>query len=74
MKKAIADLKTKSIKQLELEIGKLREEIAKLKLEIKINQPKDTNLLFKKRKQLARMLTVLTEKKELERIKNLSQK
>ena len=74
MKKAIADLKTKSIKQLEIEISKLREEIAKLKLEIKINQPKDTNLLFKKRKQLARMLTVLTEKKEIERIKNLSQK
>jgi len=74
MKKAIADLKKKSIKQLEIEIAKLREEIAKLKLEIKINQPKDTNLLFKKRKQLARMLTVLTEKKELERIKNLSQK
>jgi len=74
MKKAVADLKTKSIKQLEIEISKLREEIAKLKLEIKINQPKDTNLLFKKRKQLARMLTVLTEKKEIERIKNLSQK
>jgi ribosomal protein L29 len=74
MKKAVADLKTKSIKQLEIEISKLREEIAKLKLEIKINQPKDANLLFKKRKQLARMLTVLTEKKELERIKNLSQK
>ena len=74
MKKAIADLKKKSIKQLEIEIAKLREEIAKLKLEIKINQPKDTNLLFKKRKHLARMLTVLTEKKELERIKNLSQK
>ena len=74
MKKTITDLKTKSIKQLEIEIAKLREEIAKLKLETKINQPKDTNLLFKKRKQLARMLTVLAEKKELERIKNLSQK
>jgi ribosomal protein L29 len=72
--KKIADFKEKSINELEREITKLREEIAKLKMEVKINQPKDTNLLFKKRKQLARMLTVLTEKKELEKIKNLSQK
>jgi len=69
--KKINDFKEKSIDDLEKEIINLKEEIAKLKMETKINQPKDTNLLFKKRKELARMLTVLTEKKE---IKNLGQK
>jgi len=72
--KKIADFKEKSINELEREITKLREDIAKLKIEIKINKPKDTNILFKKRKQLALILTILTEKKELEKIKNLSQK
>ena len=41
------------------------EEIAKLQLSFKSNPPKDTNLLMKKRKQLAVLLTVLGEKEEV---------
>jgi len=69
MRKLSANFKEKSVKELEKEITKLREEIAKLRVESKVNQPKDTNLLFKKRKQLAQILTILTEKKELEKLK-----
>lgn len=51
--------------ELEKEIGLLREEIAKLTMSFKSNPPKDTNGLTKKRKQLAVLLTILSEKKEV---------
>ncbi len=63
MKKNIKKYQQMDIKALEKEILKLREEIARLRLTFKISPPKDTNLLIKKRKELARMLTVLNEKK-----------
>lgn len=69
MKKIVKDLKAKTIKELEKEKISLIEEIAKLKLSEKAVPQKDKNLFFKKRKQLAVLLTVLTEKKELEKIK-----
>ncbi len=65
MKKNIKQYQQMDSKELEKEILKLREEIAKLKLTIKVTPPKDTNLLIKKRKQLARLLTVLNSKKLL---------
>ncbi len=68
MKKLYTKIKSQSVKDLEKEIGKLRLEIAKAKLEAKVNPSKDTNSTFKKRKSLAVYLTVLTEKKELEKI------
>ncbi len=40
----------------------LRREIAKIRLEFKVSQPKDTNILSKKRKELAVLLTIKTEK------------
>jgi len=69
MKKEIKELRQKTIKELEGEISNLRQEIAKLKIEAKVNPLKNTNFLRKKKKQLARLLTVLTEKKEEERLK-----
>lgn len=48
----------------------LRKEIAKLKLEFKTNPPKDTNLLGKKRRELAILLTIKREKELLEVEKN----
>ena len=66
MKKIISELQKKTIKQLEKESFVVREAIAKLRLEIKANPPKNTNLLTNKRKELARVLTVLTEKKDKE--------
>ncbi|MCS6956342.1 MAG: 50S ribosomal protein L29 [Patescibacteria group bacterium] len=69
MKKIIKEYKSKTIEELEKEKEILSKEIAKLKIIMKINPPKDTNLLIKKRKQLAILLTVLSEKKLLEDFK-----
>lgn len=69
MKKIIVDLKEKSIKELEKEINLLRQEISKSTIEGKINPVKNTNELFFKKKKLARLLTVLNEKKTIEKIK-----
>lgn len=69
MKKKFKDLRGKSRQELGKETIKLREEIAKLMLERKVNQAKDTNILTKKRKTLAVVLTILTEKKEIENLK-----
>jgi len=71
MKKLIKDLKTKSLSELEKQKIFLMEEITKLKMTKKLVSQKDTNLLMKKRKQLAALLTVITEKKELEKIKKI---
>jgi len=64
MKKIATELKGKSEKDLLKEGNKLSEEIAKLKLESKVNPAKDTNLIFKKRKKLAVILTLINERKE----------
>ena len=69
MKKQTKIYREKTVKELEKENSLLREEIAKTKLSFKGNPPKDTNILAKKRKQLAVLLTVLTEKREIESLK-----
>jgi len=69
MKKNIKNLREKNIKELNKEIDNLKEEIAKLNLSKKSSPVKDTNLLFKKRKQLAVLLTILNEKKAVIEIK-----
>lgn len=66
MKKITKLYQEKSLKELEKESQLIRQEIAKLKLLLKTTPQKNTNLLIKKRKQLAVLLTVLTEKKEVE--------
>jgi len=71
MKKITKEIREKNIRELEKESQKLREEIAKGKLEAKVNQPKNTNGLFIKRKKLAVVLTVLGEKKEIESLKQI---
>lgn len=63
-KKDMHDLKTKSAKELKAESIALRSEIAKLTIERRINPQKDTNSIMKKRKRLARILTILSEKSE----------
>ena len=69
MKKITKTYREKTSKELIKETQSLREEIAKLQLSFKSNPPKDTNLLMKKRKQLAVLLTVLGEKNEVESLK-----
>ncbi len=66
MKKLTKDLKSKTVDELKKEAHSLREEIARLGLEAKVNPPaggsKDSNLLFKKRKRLAVILTLISQK------------
>jgi ribosomal protein L29 len=69
MKKIIAPLREKTINELEKEIVKQRELLAKLRLQMKVNPPKDVNQLGKERKKLAQMLTILKEKKDEEILK-----
>ncbi len=70
MKKETKELKGKSILQITKDVQTLREEIAKLKLEVKVNPQKDTNIIGKKKKKIATLLTVLSELTELEKIKS----
>ncbi len=64
MKKFTKELIGKTIKELEKQAQILREEIAKTTLIEKVNAGKDTNSIRKKRKQLAVILTIITQKKE----------
>ena len=69
MKKKTLELKNKSIIELEKEAENLRQEVAKLRLELKVNPAKDTNILMKKKKIIAVILTLIGEKKEMEKLK-----
>lgn len=69
MKKNIKNLREKNLKELNKEIENLREEITKLNLSKKSAPSKDTNLLFKKKKKLAVLLTVFNEKKAVAEVK-----
>ncbi len=68
MKKITRGFKDKSIKELTKEIQTIRSDMGKMHLEAKLNVPKDTNILFKKRKLLAVLLTLLKEKSDLEEL------
>lgn len=70
MKKSTKNLQEKNIKELNKEIVDLKEEITKLNLSKKSFPVKDTNALFKKKKQLAVFLTVLNGKKAVMEITN----
>jgi ribosomal protein L29 len=63
MKKLMSEFQNKSVKELEKEVMTLRAEISKLKVERVVNPPKDTNLEGKKIQRVARIATVINEKK-----------
>ena len=58
MKKSTKNYTGKKVEELVREEATLRLEIAKLQLEAKSNPQKDSNMIFKKRKQLAVLLTI----------------
>lgn len=62
-KKILEELRSKTVAELEKERHKLLKEVAQLKLTAKVNQPKDSSVWMKKRKELAWLLTIATEKK-----------
>ena len=68
MKKKKIEIKSKSIPELEKAEIKLREEIARLRLELKVNPAKDTNIIMKKRKELAVILTIMSQKKDIKKL------
>lgn len=63
-KKALKELRELDLNGLEKRAEDLRKEIANLKLEFAVNKPKDTNIILKKRKELAAILTIIGEKEE----------
>jgi len=64
MKKIIKDNQNKSPEELNKQINNLELEIKKLSLSLKINPPKDVNLIMKKRKALAVFKTLLNQRKQ----------
>lgn len=62
MKKIIQEYKDKNISEINVKIASLREEVAKLKLSSKVKIEKDTNLIDKSKKEIARLLTLLKQK------------
>lgn len=64
MKKITQELTKKSAQDIGKEIETIRSEIAKSRIESTINKPKDTNAAFRKRKRLAVLLTIKTQKEE----------
>ncbi len=72
MRKITKELMAKTRKELEKEAYKLRQEIGRLKLEEKVSLPKDTNLLKKKKKMLALILTLINEKRQIENMQKLT--
>lgn len=63
MKKSAKNYTEKKPEELKAEEAILRNEIAKLTLEARSNPQKDSNTIFKKRKQLAVLLTIKNQKK-----------
>lgn len=57
----IADIRKKSTEELTTEITRLREEIAELKRRLHMGEVQNVRIIREKRKDLARMLTVLSE-------------
>ncbi|HUD06895.1 MAG TPA: 50S ribosomal protein L29 [Candidatus Saccharimonadales bacterium] len=58
----IADIRKYTTQELTLESTKLREEIVEIKRRVQIGEQTNVRILRNKRKDLARMLTVLEEK------------
>lgn len=67
-KKETRELRGKSLEELKKQTEDLRVDIAKTRVELKANPPKDTNVMMKKRKRLARILTIIREKKLAEEV------
>jgi ribosomal protein L29 len=63
MKKTITELTGKSVAELEKDIQTIRSEITKAQLDYAIAAAKDSNIVPKKKKQLARIETVLSQKR-----------
>lgn len=59
------ELRAKTVEELIKELRDLRMEVAKMKIEMKTGKIENTNALYRKKKDFARVLTYLSEKKEV---------
>ncbi len=60
------ELRTKTADELVKELRDLRFEVAKLSIDMKTGKIEDTNKLYKKKKDIARIMTFLSEKPKVE--------
>lgn len=63
MRKITKELQGKKVGELEKEVNTLREEIARYRVDAVANQPKDKNVVQKKKKRLAQVLTIISVNK-----------
>lgn len=56
------ELRTKTVDELIKELRDLRLEVAKISLDMKTGKIEDTNKLYRKKKDIARVMTFLSEK------------
>ncbi len=70
MKKYANEYRKKTTSDLEKEKIDLIGEINKLKIEWGINKPKDTNVISNKLKKLSVLMTILSEKKDRDRLES----
>ena len=58
------ELRAKTTDELIKELRDMRAAVAKMKIEMKTGKIENTNALYRKKKDIARVLTYLSEKKE----------
>lgn len=67
-------LKGLDLKELKIKVKTLREETANLVLDKNMKKLKDLKMIFKKRKELARILTLIRQKELLVQLESRSKK
>ena len=70
MKKYVTEYRKKTTSELEKEKINLNGEINKLKIEWGVNKPKNTNVIANKLKKLSVLMTILSEKKDLDKLES----
>jgi len=59
------ELRAKTVEELIKELRDLRAEVLTMKIEMKTGKIENTNALYRKKKDIARVLTYLSEKREV---------
>ena len=58
------ELRAKTVEELIKELRDMRAEVSKLKIDMKMGKIENTNLVYRKKKDIARVLTFLSQKEE----------
>ena len=60
----VKELRELSVEQLEKKLGELKSELFNLRFQLAINQLENTNRIPEVKRDIARVMTILSEKKE----------